>query len=211
GAMNQSLRDGQADMAVVLTESFIKDKVAGNPGKIIGYHIQSPLIWGIHVSSKFPYESEKDLPNYPFLISRYGSGSHLMAFLLARRNKWDPGQLNFEVVGDLHGAKIAMEGPDPKIFLWEKYTTMPLVKQGLFNRPGEIPSPWPAFVIVASPKAIDKFSQQLREIRDRVYLKSKDLPNMPDFPQRLSRLYGIDLTDIREWLSQTRWATSDVM
>jgi len=55
GAMNQSLRDGQADMAVVLTESFIKDKVAGNPGKIIGYHIQSHLIWGIHVSSKFHY------------------------------------------------------------------------------------------------------------------------------------------------------------
>ncbi len=89
GAMNKALREGKADVAVILTESFIKDRIEGNPGKIIGYHVQSPLIWGIHLSSQFADISLDELSDVPFAISRYGSGSHLMAFLLAQKMGWD--------------------------------------------------------------------------------------------------------------------------
>src|SRR5690606_16087806 len=57
GAMNKAIREGRADIAIILTESFVKDKIEGNPGKIIGYHVRSPLIWGIHVSGKSQVES----------------------------------------------------------------------------------------------------------------------------------------------------------
>src|SRR5690606_14951437 len=113
-----------------LTESFIKDRIEGNEGKIIGYHVQSPLIWGIHISSKLKFKDTAGLDGSPFLVSRMGSGSHLMAFLLAKQFGWDPRRLNFEVVGDLSGAIKSMESQEPKIFLWEKYTSIPLVKEG---------------------------------------------------------------------------------
>jgi len=51
GAMNKALREGITEIALVLTESFIKDRNEGNPSKIIGLHIASPLNWGIHLSA----------------------------------------------------------------------------------------------------------------------------------------------------------------
>lgn len=208
GAMNKAIRDGEADVAIILTESFIKDKIEGNPGKIIGYHVKSPLLWGIHISSQFQIKEMDELKNAPFLISRYGSGSHLMAFLLVRDNNWDPNQLQFEVVENLEGAIEALDVASPRIFLWEKYTTMPLVKQGVFKRVGEIPTPWPCFVMVASPEAIATYPQQLKKLIDLVYEKSSSLRETEDLPQQLNEIYNIALADINEWLTQTQWATT---
>jgi hypothetical protein len=44
------LRDGETDIAVILTEGIVKDIVAGNPSKIVQVYVESPLIWGIHVA-----------------------------------------------------------------------------------------------------------------------------------------------------------------
>jgi ABC-type nitrate/sulfonate/bicarbonate transport system substrate-binding protein len=207
GAMNKTIREEQADVAIILTESFIKDKVEGNPGQIIGLHVQSPLIWGIHISSKVTTKSMEELKHAPFVISRYGSGSHLMAFLLARKNGWDLDSLQFEVVGDLEGAKKALKSAVPKIFLWEKYMTKPLVDKGLFNRVGEIPTPWPCFVMVASKNALEKYPKQLRTLRDLVYQKSSSLSKEADFIRQLNDKYGINESDLKDWLAQTNWAS----
>ena len=211
GAMNKALRDGQADVAIVLTESFIKDRIEGNPGKIIGYHVQSPLVWGIHVSSQHADRRLEDLSDVPFAISRYGSGSHLMAFLLAQQMGWDTSLLRFELVGDLAGAKAALKAAEPKIFLWEKYMTKPLVDSGVFHRVGEIPTPWPCFVIVASPDAVKNHPDLIRRLRDSVYKKSSSLVEAGQLPQLLSQKYGILEEDIKAWLSQTQWAHQAVI
>src|SRR5690606_13499939 len=99
GAMNKALREGAADLAVVLTESFIKDRIEGNPAQIIGYHVQSPLVWGIHISSQHADRKLEDLSDVPFAISRYGSGSHQMVFLLAQHWGWYTSRLTFGLVG----------------------------------------------------------------------------------------------------------------
>jgi ABC-type nitrate/sulfonate/bicarbonate transport system substrate-binding protein len=211
GAMNKALREGRADVAVVLTESFIKDRIEGNPGKIIGYHVQSPLIWGIHLSSRHSDKALADLSDVPFAISRYGSGSHLMAFLLARKMGWDTNRLQFELIGDLEGAKVALEAPEPKVFLWEKYMTKPLVDKGLFYRVGEIPTPWPCFVVVASPDVLQNHPDFLKRLRDLVYKKSSSLLEDGQLPSLLSQKYGILEEDIEAWLSQTEWARQAVI
>lgn len=211
GAMNKALREDQADVAVILTESFINDRLEGNPGRIIGLHVQSPLIWGIHVSSKFPTQTIDELQIAPFAISRFGSGSHLMAFLLADYANWDLGRLEFEVVGDIDGAKAALDSPEPKFFLWEKFMTQPLVDEGLFKRVGEIPTPWPCFVIVASAKALTQYPHELKQLRDLVYAKSASLRKSVDLPLTLSKKYGVKESDIQAWLSQTEWANSDTI
>ena len=209
GAMNKDLREGKVDIAIILTESFIKDKVEGNPARIIGWHVKSPLVWGIHISSNVKADNLDNVKNSPFLISRFGSGSHLMAFLLSEREGWDSDKLKFEVVGDLEGAKEAFKGQEPKIFLWEKFTTKPLVDQGLFKRIGEIPTPWPCFVIVASEKIMNQQPDVVKKLRDLVYLKSRDLMKNDDFLQSISEKYQIQLEDIIAWKKQTDWCTDN--
>lgn len=212
GAMNKAVREGEADLAIILTESFIKDKIEGNPGKIIGWHVKSPLVWGIHVSAKTKANTIQEIENAPFLISRYGSGSHLMAYVLAEREGWKKEALSFEVVGNMDGAKKVFLGEDvPKIFLWEKFTTKPLVDEGIFKRIGEIPTPWPCFVIVASEKILNESRSVVKSLQHLVYEKSKELIADPQTPERIASKYGIQLEDIKEWIKQTTWAQNSTI
>ena len=89
GAMCKALRDKEIDIAVILTEGIIKDIIDGNPSKIVQTFIQTPLIWGIHVAADSPYKAIEDLKGTKAAISRYGSGSHLMAYINAENNKWN--------------------------------------------------------------------------------------------------------------------------
>src|SRR5690606_20216702 len=97
----------------------------------------------------------------------------------------------FELVGDLEGAKAALEAAEPKIFLWEKYMTKPLVDNGFFHRVGEIPTPWPCFVIVASPDVVKNHPDFLKQLRDLVYKTSSSLVEGGQLPRLLSQKYGI--------------------
>ncbi|WP_114750908.1 type 2 periplasmic-binding domain-containing protein [Pleomorphovibrio marinus] len=212
GAMNRAIREGEADLAIILTESFIKDKVEGSSGKIIGFHVRSPLIWGIHVPANSSIEEIHQLKNIPFLVSRMGSGSHLMAFLLAKREAWPGDSLEFEVIGDLKGAIQAFKKATPKAFLWEKYTTQPLVDKGLFRRVGEIPTPWPCFVMVASERALHEHPEVLRRIRDGLYAFNTALgKEAASTKEAIQEFYGLNASDVAEWFSQTTWAASSVV
>lgn len=208
GAMNRALREGNTDLAIVLTESFVKDKIEGNPGKIIGFHVDSPLVWGIHVPAKTDVEKVTDLKNVPFLVSRMGSGSHLMTYLLAQKEGWDTGEIDFEIIGNLDGAIQSFKKGSPKAFLWEKYTTKPLVDQGLFKRIGEIPSPWPCFVIVASEKLLLDNAPLAFQIRDALYeINLSIMKDKEAAVKHIGERYQLQQTDVREWISQTTWAT----
>ena len=208
GAMNSAIRTGATDLAIVLTESFLKDKVDGNSGKIIGYHVKSPLIWGIHVPGTCEVQKLEDLQNAPFLISRRGSGSHLMAYLLSKREGWDAQGLDFEIINNLDGAINSFKENKSKAFLWEKYTTKPLVDKGLFKRVGEIPTPWPCFVIVASEQMLKEKRELLLSIQKEIYrINSTLMENKQSFVLPISEAYQIEESDVSEWLTQTNWAT----
>lgn len=69
GKLCQMLRNGETDIAVILTEGIVKDIVAGNPSKIVQIYVQSPLIWGIHVAANSPYQTIDDLENKIVAIS----------------------------------------------------------------------------------------------------------------------------------------------
>ncbi len=58
GKMCQMLRDGETDVAVILTEGIVKDITAGNSCKIVQVYVKTPLIWGIHVASKYNQKLE---------------------------------------------------------------------------------------------------------------------------------------------------------
>ncbi|WP_332910844.1 hypothetical protein [Algoriphagus boritolerans] len=137
-----------------------------------------------------------------------GSGSHLMAFVLAKREGWKPEELTFEIVGNMDGAKEAMRGGSEGIFLWEKYTTAPMVKNGTMRRIGELPSPWPCFVMVASDKALTDFGNWIFEVRDEVYKIAQSLSKAQNCATVLADFYKLEIQEVKKWLEQTQWCFS---
>jgi len=148
GQMCNALREKEIDLAVILTEGVIKDIIGGNPSKIVQTFVNSPLVWGIHVAKNSGFQTIEDLKGKKAAISRYGSGSHLMAYVNAKNNNWNlKKDLKFEVIKNLDGAVEGLTNGIADYFMWEKFTTKPLVDSGIFRRIGECPSPWPCFVI----------------------------------------------------------------
>ena len=207
GQMALDLKNGKADMAIMLTESFLKEFETNPSIKMAGFHVISPLIWGIHVNPSHKANFIDEIQSRHFLVSRMGSGSHLMAMVLADAKGWDKNSLTFEVIGNLDGAKEAFLSGNPGMFLWEKYTTAPEVKNGSMKRIGEIPSPWPCFVIVVNNRSIEKFSSWIHRIRDQVYSISHQLSTDHELASRISDAYHLTPEDVQAWLKQTQWET----
>lgn len=208
GQMNKALRADETDLAILLTESFLKDVAAGNPARMIGFHVKSPLIWGIHLAAKSEIDELNEIQNPVFLVSRMGSGSHLMAYVLAQKERWKAADLSFKVIGNLAGALSAMDARIPELFLWEKYTTKPWVDSGELKRIGEVASPWPCFVTVATQKAMLEFGELLVELRDMVYQTAHEMQQDIATVAEISIQYRLEMEDVQRWLSQTQWETT---
>lgn len=207
GQMALDLKSGDADMAILLTESFLKEFESNPAVKMAGFHVSTPLTWGVHVSPTHQADQLDQIQNRHFLVSRMGSGSHLMAMVLAERQGWEKDSLTFEIVGNLDGAKEAFSSGSQGMFLWEKYTTASEVHAGSIKRIGEIPSPWPCFVFVVNDRSIGEFSNLIQKIRNEIYDISEKLSVDPTLPNRLSEAYSLGLEDVKSWLNQTKWAT----
>ena len=141
GELSQALKNNDIDIALMLTEGIVKEIIEGSDFKILQNYIASPLIWGIHVAANSSYKSISDLENTKAAISRYGSGSHLLAYINAKNQGWNTQELDFEVVNDLSGAVKALPDDDAQYFMWEHFTTKPLVDNGTFRRVGDCHRP----------------------------------------------------------------------
>ncbi len=208
GAMCEALRNKDIDIAIILTEGIIKDIIAGNPATIVQTYIQSPLIWGIHVGHHSPYKTIDELKNTKAAISRYGSGSHLMAYVHAQNNNWDTQSLQFEVIKNLDGAVEALTNGQADYFMWEHFTTKPLVDNQTFRRIADCPTPWPCFVIAVRNEIIDTQKEQLQTVLETINTTTLDFKNIPSIDNTLAIRYEQQLADIQEWLSMTTWSQS---
>ncbi|MWB96874.1 ABC transporter substrate-binding protein [Flavobacterium sp. GA093] len=210
GKMCQMLRDGEADMAVILTEGIVKDILAGNPSKIVQIYVQSPLIWGIHVSAKSDFHSIKDLKSKKVAISRLGSGSQLMAYVNANNQGWETDNLEFEIVNTIDGAVQALTNETADYFMWEHFMTKPLVDQGIFRRVGDCPTPWPSFVIAVRDEFLKKKPKVIEKILEIINKTTHDFTQIPDIDKTLAELFNQKLEDIQEWLKLTHWSQKNL-
>ncbi len=207
GDMCKGLRKGDIDIAVILTEGIIKDIIAGNRSKIVQTFVQTPLVWGIHVAHNTSYKTLDDLKGTKAAISRYGSGSQLMAYINAENNKWDlKKDLKFEVIKNLKGAIKSLSDGDADYFLWEKFTTKPLVDAGVFRRIGDCPSPWPCFVIAVREDFIESNEAQLKTILNIINNATRAFKDIPSIDKTIANRYDQQLIDVQEWLGITEWS-----
>ncbi|EGV45092.1 ABC transporter substrate-binding protein [Bizionia argentinensis JUB59] len=211
GEMNEALRKGEIDIAVILTEGIIKDIIEGNPSKIVQTFVETPLIWGIHVGANSTYQSLEDLKGSKAAISRYGSGSHLMAYINAQNNHWDiKKELQFEVVQDLNGAVDGLTNGKADYFMWEKFMTKPLVDKGVFRRLGSCPTPWPCFVIAVRDTFLENDADTLQTILKIINKATTEFKSIPNIDQVIAKRYDQKLEDVQEWLSLTEWSQSSM-
>lgn len=205
GKMVQSLADDSLDLVVALTEGMTKSIALGNPSKIIHAYVQSPLIWGIHTGAHVLANDIEELNGKTFAISRYGSGSHLMAILLAKNLGWDENNLKFEVVNNLDGARAALKTDKAQIFLWEKYTTKFLVDLGEFKRVGEYPTPWPCFVISATQAIIDREPKLIKTLIKIITEEALALTTNEQAVPLIADRYQLKTSDVEGFWPNTQW------
>ncbi|AWX46171.1 hypothetical protein HME9304_03203 [Flagellimonas maritima] len=210
GKMCQLLKNEETDLAIILTEGLIRSISHGNPSKIVQEYISSPLLWGIHVSANSPREHIAELENDKIAISRIGSGSHLMAYIHAQNQGWDTGTLQFEIIDNLKGAVKSLVGGSDAYFMWEHYTTKPLVDKGIFKRLGDCPTPWPCFVVAASDSFLNSNAGLLRHILEVINMYTVEFKQIPSIDRTLANRYGQKLEDIKDWLSRTTWGQSQI-
>lgn len=205
GAMAQALREEQIDLALMLTEGAVADLIEHRATKIIGTYVESPLIWGIHVRAESAFETPNDLEAHRFAISRYHSGSHLMAFVNARQRGWNPKAIQFEVVGSFDGARQRLKEGKADAFMWEKFTTKPTVDSGEWRRVGVCLTPWPCFVLVGSNRIVEEQAEAIqllmRHVQHALLLLSPE-----ERIRYIAEKYRLKPEDVSEWYAQTTWS-----
>lgn len=210
GAMCKALRSGELDAAVILTEGIVRDIINGNDCKIVQNYIGSPLIWGIHVSAGSEYKNIQDLEGTKAAISRMGSGSHLMAYINAQHQGWNTQELDFEIIDNVEGAIKALKEDRAQYFMWEHFTTKPLVDNHTFRLVADCPTPWPCFVIAVRNESLRKDSDRIQKMLKVINSKTKDFKLQPKVDVMLAERYQQKLEDIRKWLDLTRWSQEQI-
>ncbi|KAK3640472.1 hypothetical protein LTR56_011810 [Elasticomyces elasticus] len=192
GALTARLKadtsDEQAvDVAIGLTEGFVAD-LGKNGGKdgvkygLAGTYVTSPLCWAISTGAdRKDVTSVESLKGKKVGVSRIGSGSYVMSYVLADQQKWlkqgeDP--FGVEVIGDFAALRksVRQEGekPSTEFFMWEHFvsrlltflqTTKHFWDNGELKKVGEIYTPWPSWMIAAR-SSIDQ--EQLEDLMGKL-------------------------------------------
>ncbi|MEP3386385.1 MAG: substrate-binding domain-containing protein, partial [Flavobacteriaceae bacterium] len=205
GKMCELLQQNETDLAIILTEGLVKSISQGNPSKIVQEYVSSPLLWGIHVAAGSERTSIAELKNDKVAISRMGSGSHLMACVHADNQGWNTEKLQFEVINNLNGAIESLGSGSNAYFMWEHFTTKPIVNRGVFKRLGDCPTPWPCFVIAATDTFLASQPEVLNHILEIINTYTAEFKRIPSIDRTLANRYEQQLEDIQDWLSKTNW------
>lgn len=205
GAMTKALRSGDADLAVVLTEGIVADIIKGNPSKILQPYVLSPLIWGIHVASDSKIMDINEIQGKTYAISRFGSGSHLMAIVDAVDRGWDPAEMNFELIQNLEGARSALQVGKADIFFWERFMTQPYIDLGEFRRIGVRLTPWPCFMIAARESFIEESPEAVQLILNIINEETAALISNQDAVSLIADRYQLEEEEVEHWRSRTEW------
>ena len=206
GAMCKALQDNEYDIAIALTEGVVSEIMQGNPSRVVQFYVNSPLRWGIFVNAKSNINTIAQMQGNKYAISRYKSGSHLMAFVNANNHNLTIGNDDFVLVGNLDGARKALADDSAQLFMWEKFTTKPYIDNGEFKQIGECSTPWPCFVVAATDSFIANNEKVLNDILSIVNLSCLTLKNNSEAPKLIAQRYGIKEADALQWFKELEYA-----
>ena len=206
GQMTRALRNKEVDACILLTEGIITDIIKGNPSKIISQYITTPLIWGIHTGAKNQLNHYRNIFSGNYAISRFGSGSHLMAIVDANSKGNVIKKEQFKVIGNLEGALKSLTNLETDVFYWEKYTTKAYVDSGQLKRVGEYITPWPCFVIAATDDILQSEPESIIRMLRTIHDSCDHFMQDENAIQLVSDRMHLKLEDVERWYHSTEWA-----
>ncbi len=206
GQMTKALRADEVDACILLTEGITADIINGNQSKIVSQYVTTPLTWGIHTSVKNRLENYLNIYDKRYAISRFGSGSHLMAIVDANSHAKQLDKSQFKVIKNLEGAIESLGNLETDVFYWEKFTTKPFVDKGILKRVGEYVTPWPCFMIAATQKVIDEKPDELIRMLRTIHDSTDRFMQNDNAISLVSERYGQKMADVDRWYHSTEWA-----
>jgi ABC-type nitrate/sulfonate/bicarbonate transport system substrate-binding protein len=209
GAMVKALNEGSIDVATLLTEGAVAAlSKKDSKFELYSFYTKTPLIWGVHVPASSDIKQLSDINAATFVISRYGSGSHLMAFLLAESLNLNLKQLKFKIVDNLKGARELFKGGGNFVFLWEKFMTKPYVDNGEMHHISDFPTPWSCFVTCVRKSILANHKLQVQQLMQNVLNTANELKISPLFEKLIAREYQLELPDVKNWINTIDWQSS---
>lgn len=179
--MIAALRSDQLDVGIGLTEAWVAGLARPDPGyRLIGSYVRSPLCWAISTGAARHIESVEDLKGAKVGVSRVGSGSYVMAYVLAERMGWlkrrGEAPFRFKELQTFERLRDAVRDAEADAFMWEHFTSKRYYDSGEIKRVGEIYTPWASWKIAgrdpsdgrlaAMFESLDKGIRHFRENQD---------------------------------------------
>lgn len=164
--------------------------------------------WAISTGKDSKHGSIDTLDKATVAISRFGSGSHIMAYVLADQQGWlaqskDPFQ--FQALSNFQAMRDAVNSSACDFFMWETFTTKPYHDSGEVKRIGQITPPWPAFLFAAhvdvDMTAVQRILKAV-QLASTIFMAQKDGASI----KRVIDILGYDEADVRNWFKTVRYA-----
>lgn len=146
-------------------------------------------------------------------ISRYGSGSYVMGFVLADIQGWlspnaEP-PFEFVPLQTFDKLRKAVNDSTADFFMWEHFTSKRYYDSGEIKRVGEIYTPWSSWKIVASTKSIPNLAEdeRLEDVLQKINQGVEHFQkNQDEAVQYISTHLDYSEEDAREWLKTVEFA-----
>ncbi len=206
GEMLSGLEDGSLDLVSILTEGTVSAIDKGLDATILGVYVSSPLQWGVFTPAASPFETEDEMEGSRVAISRFRSGSHLMAFIQAERNGWALDDSQFVITGGLEGTRESFAAGDSDLFLWDQFMTRPLVEAGEFRQVGVQKTPWPSFVFAVRNDVLTGRTTEVGRVVDAVVEHARALHGRPNIVGEIAEGYGLTEEIATAWLDSVSFA-----
>jgi sulfonate transport system substrate-binding protein len=205
GAMTKALSNGELDIAILLTEGFVSAASQGLKAKIAKVYIETPLVWGIYTGANSKIKKFQDAKKGKYAISRFGSGSHLMAMIHARQQQLNLTEKDFQVVNSLHGAADSLVRNESQLFYWEKFMTRPFVKNGELELIGEFSAPWSSFLVIASDHVLKTKGEAVQQLLQMMNAECINFKQDNSSVIYLRKRFDMSMPEARQWLRNTQW------
>lgn len=159
-------------------------------------------------------------------VSRIGSGSYVMGYVLADQRGWlsptadvDSGSkqgspyADFVVLDTFANLRRAANSGEIDFFMWEHFTSKRYYDAGEIRRVGEIYTPWSSWKIVASTSLISRNGSgtsspdpRVNDLLDKLNLGIRHFnENQDEAVQYISSELDYSEEDAREWLKTVRF------
>jgi ABC-type nitrate/sulfonate/bicarbonate transport system substrate-binding protein len=167
--------------------------------------------WAISTgASRTTINNIADLKSSKIGISRYGSGSYVMGFVLADQQGWlSPNTPPFEFVplNTFAALRDGVNSGEADFFMWEHFTSKKYYDSGEIKRVGEIYTPWSSWKIVASTSSVPADDARLQDLFQKVNQGIKYfLEHQDEAVKYISTELDYSEEDARSWLGTVRFA-----